>query len=136
MTVVDASIAIKWFVREDLHAEADKLLEGSDDLYAPDIILSEIANVAWKKAVRKEITMRQASRIAAAMKRGVPILFPSSALVDRALQIAFSLNHSVYDCFYVACAEFVGSILITADQKLCRIARGTPFEGIIQHLER
>lgn len=50
--VVDASVAIKWFVTEDLHEHALTLFDQPETLIAPDLICLEIANVAWKKAKR------------------------------------------------------------------------------------
>lgn len=48
--VVDASIAIKWFVTERSADGSRRLLAHGIGWYAPDLILSETANVIWKKA--------------------------------------------------------------------------------------
>ena len=37
--------------------------------------------------------------------------------IDRAAQIAVEIDHPVYDCLYVACAEATASALITADRR-------------------
>ena len=47
--VVDASVAIKWFIEEELHEQALSLFDQPDALVAPDLICMEIANVAGKK---------------------------------------------------------------------------------------
>ena len=61
--VVDASIAVKWFVPE-LHAiDASRLLYGGFALLAPDLIFSEFGNVLWKKWRRDEITSEFATGI-------------------------------------------------------------------------
>ena len=39
-------------------------------------------------------------------------------LIGRAAQIAVVIDHPVYDCLYLACAEVMASVIITADQKL------------------
>ena len=59
--VVDAGVAIKWFVPEPLQDRAQSLLyaEGGQ-LEAPDFLIAEVANIAWKKAMRQEITASQA----------------------------------------------------------------------------
>ena len=53
MIVVDASVAIKWFVGVPLHPEARHIYKYQLDIQAPDFILIEVPNVAWKKAQRK-----------------------------------------------------------------------------------
>jgi len=127
--VVDASVAIKWFVREPLHEEALRLLDNSEELHAPDLIVAEVGNVAWKKARRGEIARNHALEIGAAIRQGSPLLYPVALFIDRALEIAFALDHPVYDCLYVACAEALGSSLVTADDKLYRSAKRAGFES-------
>ena len=41
-----------------------------------------------------------------------------SALIERAARLAFQIDHPLYDCLYLACAEFTDSALITADKRL------------------
>ena len=53
--VVDASVAVKWFIAEQWTEESRKLLAGRIDRHAPDLILAETTNVLWKKARRGEI---------------------------------------------------------------------------------
>jgi len=133
--VIDANVAIKWFVMENLHAEARRLLEGGDDLYAPDYMVIELANVAWKKAKRQEIARQQAEQISSACLDGVPVLHASSALLERAMRIALDLDHPVHDCLYIACAEAVDGVLVTADEKMVRTVEGTKFRRLIESLD-
>ncbi len=46
------------------------------------------------------------------------VFLPIADLIERAAQLAVQINHPVYDCLYLACAEATDSILITADQRL------------------
>lgn len=53
--VVDASVAIKWFVPE-IHAEVvRRLLREGITLLAPDLIWAEVANALWRKWREKEL---------------------------------------------------------------------------------
>jgi len=133
--VVDASVAMKWFVREDFHEHAVSLLERhAGDLEAPDFLVAEIANVAWKKSVRGELTTAQARIIPVETDEYIGIFHPSTDLVHRALDIAITLNHPVYDCLYLACAEAVEGVLVTADERLCRAVLGGDFESMVRYL--
>ena len=133
--VVDASVAIKWFVKEELHELALDVLDARERIHAPDLIIPEVANIAWKKSIQNEIPREQAEAIAAAIRGYVQHLQPSETLIERALAMALSLNHSVYDCLYIAGAEKIGGPLITADQRLLNKTSGTGFESLIMHLK-
>ena len=116
--IVDASIAVKWFFTESHTAEARRLLAHRIVLHAPSLILTEAANVIWKKARRKEIPDAQPYLAELVALPDVVILRPSSELILPATAIALALDHPVYDCLYLACAEAEGVPLVTADRKL------------------
>jgi predicted nucleic acid-binding protein len=132
--VVDASVAVKWFVEEDLADEAAALLHRPPPLYASDLIVSEVTNAAWKKFVRGTISRAQAEVIAHSLPRSPLHLTASLFLHQRALDIAIDLRHSVYDCLYLACAERVGGRVVTADRALLRKVEGTSFADLAAYL--
>lgn len=132
--VVDASVVIKWFIDESLHERARQLLKGREGLHAPDLLVSEVGNIVWKKVMRGEIRERQARKITNAL-RDMPISFqPSMELIDRALQIALSIRHPVYDCIYIACAEMLASTFVTADERLKKAVEGTTLKAVCRKL--
>ena len=132
--VVDASVAIKWFVRETFHSEAFRLLAHPTDLHAPDLLIAEVTNIAWRKCRLGEIAKGQAAKIAQAIHRGTPLLYPSALFNERALDLAFTLDHPIYDCLYLACAELLGGRLITADDKFRSAAVKAGFADRFQPL--
>jgi len=129
--VVDASIAVKWFTQENFHAEALLLLARPERLAAPDLIIAEIGNIAWKKCLRGEIPRNQAEAMVLAIGGYIPTLQPATGLIERALDLALSLGHPVYDCLYLACAEVLGGFLVTADSRFRDALRGTPHASLI-----
>jgi predicted nucleic acid-binding protein len=132
--VLDASVVIKWFVEEPLHAHARHLLEIGESLHAPDLLVAEVGNVAWKKAIRGEIGADQARAIALALRELPLALHASGELMDRAMQMALAVNHPVYDCLYIACAEMLDGTLFTADERLHRSVAATSLAGISRTL--
>lgn len=126
-TVVDASVAAKWYFEEPGHEAADRLLAeqlaGARDLLAPDLIVPEFANVLWKKLTRRECDPADADGIMQAFETDRPVLLPSTELTAPALGLARALGHSVYDCLYLAAAIELGAGLATADARLARVAR-------------
>ena len=115
---VDASVAIKWFVAEPRHGEARLLLSSRVQLHAPDLVLAESINTLWKKARRKEIVDPEPYLNDFAALPDIIDLHATGNLIERGTEITFEIDHPIYDCLYLACAEFTESGLITADKRL------------------
>jgi len=132
--VVDSSVAVKWFLAEPDHADAVALSKTAEQMYAPELLIAEATNVAWKEAIRKKITAEQAHAIAAQIAQA-PVRFISIAdLHKRALEIAVEINHPVYDCLYLACAERFEAYLITADRKILNKTRSFAYSNFVMLL--
>ena len=121
---VDASVVVKWFVSEPLSENARLLLAHRLELHAPDLLLAEFANVICKKIRRKELKASPRYVDSLSMLSETITLHPVKDLIERAMLISLEIEHPVYDCLYVACAEETESRLITADQKLVNKVSG------------
>ena len=121
--IVDASIAVKWLIAEPHSHEARRLLAPRIVLHAPDFILTEVANVIWKKARRKDIPSPQPYIEELANITDAVGLQPSTELVIKAAALAVQIDHPVYDCVYLACAEAGSAPLVTADERLAQRAK-------------
>ena len=60
IVVVDPGVALKWFVEEPLRSQARSLLVNRHELIAPDILIADVADLVWRKAVSGEIAAEQA----------------------------------------------------------------------------
>lgn len=132
--VVDASVAAKWFLPEELNAQAIQLLDQPSLLHAPDFIVLEVANILWKKCLRGELTIRLAEEAVETIRAEVPFFHSSSDLTHRALQIGAQISHAIYDCLYLACAEIEQGVVVTADDRFCRKVEGTAYAPMLRHL--
>lgn len=116
--VVDAGIVAKWFVAEELTAEADRLRPLVGRLAAPDFCLIELANILWKKARQGTLRPEEAGAITPLLQRSGMRFLPSGPLLGDALELACELDHPVYDCLYVAAMDVLGAPLVTWDKPL------------------
>ena len=121
---VDASVVTKWFVKEQGFEEARGLLAHRIHLHAPDILLAEFANTIWKKVHRREIADPRPYFDELVNLPDVVTLHRGDALIDRAAAISVEIDHPVYDCLYLACAEVTASALITADRRFAKKLAG------------
>lgn len=116
--VVDASVAVKWFVPEELSAEARQLLTPEYELLAPDLLWAELGNTLWKKHRRRELDSRTAMGLLRDFSR-IPIEFHSAGRwADTALALALRHGVTVYDALYLALAAGNRTTLVTADRRL------------------
>ena len=95
-------------------------------LFAPDLIIAECANVAWRRVRDGQISLDHAEAFLEALPAWFEILTPSVQLHETAFRIAHTLNHPVYDCLYIALAARDAAPLVTADATLARRVRNTP----------
>jgi predicted nucleic acid-binding protein len=134
--VIDASVAVKWYVPEQGSIAAAALLAAPIVRMAPDLLTAEIGNTLWKKIQRRELRRDDARSIAAAFVSSLPLeLRPSTNLLEGALEIALQLRCSVYDGLYIGLAVDEGCRVVTADDRLVRVTRGTPLEPFVRRLE-
>ena len=129
MLIVDASVAVKWVLDEAGDLAARAIIEQRVPLVAPELIVAEVTNVAWKRHVNGDITLRQARLIAVEVPRVFSQLVALRPLRGRALTIASELRHAVYDCFYLALAEERDATMVTADRRLVARLAGSRWEG-------
>ena len=122
--VVDASVAVKWLVDEKYTKQA---LQAYDtyELLAPTLIYAEVASALSKAVIRRELIADEGPRKMLEIIGADIETVPDELLAPEAVFLATRLNHSVYDCFYLALAEAEEAPLITADRKLVSIARGS-----------
>jgi predicted nucleic acid-binding protein len=134
IVVVDASVAIKWFILEPDRAAARQLLEPDKRLIAPELLLAEVANAMWKRVMTGAGDARQAPLAAASLPRFFTRLVSLTPLATKALAIAAELRHPVYDCFYLALAEEQDATMVTADRRLVARLVGSRWESRCQLL--
>lgn len=132
MKVVDASVAVKWFVDEKGTEAAARLLTG--DLVGPALLLGEVANTLVKKWRRAEVKREHAMAAIDNLSLLVAEFYPLEPLTRRAAAIAFDTDHPVYDCFYVALADQLQIAFVTADLKMIAKFAGTPWTALFEPL--
>jgi len=128
--VVDASVAIKWFVPEELSGDARRWLTAEYELLAPDLLWAEVGNVLWKKHRRRELEARTAVRLLRDFGR-IPLqLHGAGRWTGAALELALRHGITVYDGLYLALAAGHACRLVTADRRLHEACQ----EGVLRSL--
>ena len=125
--VIDASVATRFLLVEDLSDKALLLLRGfleeSVDMKAPDLVLSEVGNALWKAVKRRSIELNEAvEKLAYFHKLKINRIQLTQHDYVEALAWAVKNDATYYDSVYVKTAEMAGTTLLTADDQLCEKA--------------
>lgn len=127
MTVVDASVAVKWFFPERGYRAAQELLTKDGELVAPALIRVEVFAAITRKVRLGEIAQDQARAACdlwrGALQKRVLELASDEDHLPLAVDLALMIGHPLQDCLYLAVAQREKGVLLTADPKFHARAR-------------
>ncbi|WP_447974452.1 type II toxin-antitoxin system VapC family toxin [Nitrospira sp. Kam-Ns4a] len=115
--VVDASVAIKWFIPERFSEAAQRLRQPGLRLSVPAFFWLEIGNVLVKKIRRGELAREEGDYILKELRHLPLQRHADERLLRPAYALALQTRRSLYDCLYLALAEALDGSLVTADRK-------------------
>lgn len=128
MPIIDASVAIAWFVPIGTSASARPVLS-YEPLAAPSLLRVELAS-ALLKYVRAGLAPERAVLEAVSSLDGLVHDWTEDAmLLPVATGLALRHRHKIYDCLYLALALQRHEPLVTADRRLATIARDLAIES-------
>ena len=127
--VVDASVILKWFSRDE-EKDIEKALKLREDfktrkidLYAPGLLIYETANVLrYKETLKDELILKAIDSIYA-MDLLIPV---NHQIMKNAIKLARRYGVTVYDSAYLSCAQHIGCYLITADNQFFKKLKDVP----------
>ena len=118
--VLDASVAVKWFVVEEGRPKARNILKdlqlGLTKVYVPQIFFFEIANVFSFHVGIFEDDLNE--HLETLFSLGIKSELTTKEFIATSLEAAKKFKITSYDAAYVALAQLLNVDLITADKKL------------------
>jgi predicted nucleic acid-binding protein len=115
--IVDASVAVKWFVAETDSLVADELSASNHRLFAPRLILTEVANTFVRKAMAGLMSAAEAGVYLRSLPHYLDGILPVEELIESALESACAIRHPIYDLIYLEAARRRDAQLLTADRR-------------------
>jgi predicted nucleic acid-binding protein len=125
--IVDASVAVKWYVDEPFSKEAASLLSRAD-LAAPSLIFAEVGNALWKRVRRGASSLAQSRAALSGLQHTLTGVEPIETLFRQAMDVATEFDHPIYDCFYIALAARQRVAIVTADERMAAVAEQSGVE--------
>jgi predicted nucleic acid-binding protein len=119
MIVIDASVAVKWFLPEEGTEAALNLLEGPRELLAPSLIKLEVAGAITRRVRLGALSLHDGRRQCEAwfqqIGKDTITLVSDEDVIEGAVQLALKIKHTLQDCMYLQVARRLEIPLITAD---------------------
>jgi predicted nucleic acid-binding protein len=123
-------VLVKWFRQEEVFGERaltlrNAYLDGLIAITLPALAAYELANVLH---YRKDLTTDQVQdAVQSLFDMEMAWVEPVPALMSRVIEIARSFDITVYDAAFVALAEGMDAVSITADERLARRLERLPY---------
>jgi predicted nucleic acid-binding protein len=127
--VVDASLAVKWYLDEPLADEAEAVLvKYLGEISTPDIFISEVVGALVRRAnidksKRRESEVSIARFTALFEYEGIAAVRSSPQSISVSASLALDLGHPLKDCIYLALAMELGCELVTCDARFAAKAK-------------
>lgn len=136
--ILDTSVAVKFHLLEDNQEEIEALEaavgERMVELRAPGTLLPEAFNALWQRHRRGELSREEVSE-AWEVISAIPLsLYGPEDLIPRAVEITFESGAIIYDALFLALAEEISTVMVTADDKLLRTLKGTSYADLAHSL--
>ncbi len=127
IAVIDASTALAWvMLDEGLMEQADRLMQAATRqevrLIAPSLWPYEIIRGLRRAAARGRTDPSSAWHYLQQILAAGVTVYSAGTVIERAWWIAASGKINTYDACYLALAQAIGCVCITADQKLVKAA--------------
>jgi hypothetical protein len=129
--IVDASVALKWFVAETGSLVADELSASNHRLFAPRLILTEVANALARKSMAGLMSPPEARVYLRSLPNYFDGLLAVDEFIEPALENACAIRHPIYDLIYLEAARRLDALLITSDRRFTAKIAGT---GLARHV--
>lgn len=129
--VLDASVAIKWYIPEVFSGEARRLMSPRFALHVPSFFAAECGNTIWKKvAQRRELDREAGRKILDELLAYPRQIHDAEGLTSLAYDLAHDVGNAklaIYDFIYLALAVALDCRLVTANGPFRDAVRATPF---------
>jgi len=120
--IVDASIIVKWFSKEDQSVEAvelrDRHINGEVELVVPELVFMETLNALRYKKLKPKILDKINKDL---WNVQLEVVGLSDYLLSKAIEFSIRNDLSIYDAVYVALSQVYEAEFITADKKLLEL---------------
>jgi len=133
LKIIDASVAIKWFLREEVGSAAamdllDELKNSPSNFAVPELFFNEMLSVFCKLLTDESVIL---DYIGILQALGWERLGNGREVLKQATHLAKKYQLSGYDAIYAANAKLTHGLWITADEKAHKKIAGEGYSKLL-----
>ncbi len=117
--IIDANIGVKWFAKEDGSDSARSILKDHIEehtiLCVPELFVYELTNALRYKKTTVDQLKAIVHELFDFQLEYIPI---TEMIMEKAAELSFHYQLTIYDAVYLALAETLNARLITTDEKI------------------
>jgi predicted nucleic acid-binding protein len=129
IVTLDVSAAVEVLLNRGNASTLREGIERADTVIAPEIFVSEIANVAWKYNRIGSYSYEQSVSLAEDGISLVDHFISTQELWKESLRESINANHPVCDAVYAICARRNDGRLLTVDKRLMHLCENLHIES-------
>jgi len=130
--VIDSSAIAKFLLKEEGWLQVKGFL--LEKPYTLELAVKEVANAIWRRVMLlRDISVGKAFIILndlLELKKYLLVVEPQTPYLSQALKIAIENKVTVYDALFIAQALAKQAVLITSDEKQCKLAENLNIETV------
>ncbi len=131
--VADASVIVKWYVNEIWSDKSimlrDMFIDGSVEIHVPSLLFYEVLNaLRYNKDFPVDLLKDVYESL---ISYGFTIYTPKERHIYNALEAVLKYEITIYDAVYLGLAAYLGTKLVTTDQKLIDKVKGSRYYEVV-----
>lgn len=132
--VLDASVAVKWFLPEIHQAESFNLLKSNPVLIAPEFLKVEFDSILSKWCRSGRVNYERAEEVRSVFNKIKIYFVDLDDIADISFEISAKLPVTYYDALYLCTAKLYECKMVTFDRKLYKSVKDSEFETYLKKL--
>jgi predicted nucleic acid-binding protein len=133
--VIDACVAIKWFLPEQGYEKASGIIQSYPEFLAPELFLIEIDAVITKKVRKREIELSEAYILYDEVRKLPFKLIRYDQTAKLSFELSATLPITTYNATYLSVALQFNEEVYTADRRFYRGVSTTPFRDYVKSID-
>lgn len=125
--VIEPAVAVKWYVPEEHSSSSARLLDGGNELLAPETIIGDFGKMVTFKVRNGECSADEGVQMLQAIRAAPLLLHPIHDLLEPALRTSGAFGRPFADGLNLSLAVVFDCRLVTAQRRLYEHLQNTPF---------